>query len=67
MIRLEVENENYQGRLIGANGYLVVLAKYSHNAEPEEEYIDLKPILEGLYIDPASFLKPIKNVRVAYA
>ena len=47
--------------------YVDVLAKYSHNAEPEEEYIDLKPILEGLYIDPASFLKPIKNVRVAYA
>lgn len=49
------------------NGYLVVLAKYSHNSNPEEEYIDLKPILEGLYIDSATFLKPIKSVRVAYA
>lgn len=49
------------------NGYLVVLAKYRHNAEPEEEYIDLKPILDGLYIDSESFLKPIKNVRIAYA
>ena len=49
------------------NGYLVVLAKYSHNAEPEEEYIDLKPILAGLYIDAATFLKPIKSVRIAYA
>jgi hypothetical protein len=49
------------------NGYLVVLAKYSHNANPEEDYIDLKPILEGLYIDSNSFLKPIKSVRVAYA
>ena len=49
------------------NGYLVVLAKYSHNAEPEEEYIDLKPILDGLYIDADKFLKPIKTVRVAYA
>lgn len=49
------------------DGNLVVLAKYSHNAEPEEEYIDLKPILEGLYIDSASFLKSIKNVRIAYA
>lgn len=49
------------------NGYLVVLAKYSHNTEPEEEYIDLKPILDGLYIDSAAFLKPIKNVRIAYA
>ena len=47
------------------DGYLVVLAKYRHNAEPEEEYIDLKPILGGLYIDSASFLKPIKSVRIA--
>ena len=47
--------------------YLVVLAKYRHNAEPEEEYIDLKPILEDLFIDPVTFLKPIKNVRIAYA
>ncbi len=49
------------------NGYLVVLAKYSHNAKPEEEYIDLKPILNGLYIDADTFLKPIKSVRIAYA
>ena len=25
------------------NGYLVVMAKYKQNAEPEEEYIDLVP------------------------
>ena len=49
------------------DGYLVVMAKYSHNAKPEEEYIDLKPILDGLYIDSAAFLKPIKSVRIAYA
>lgn len=49
------------------DGYLVVLAKYSHNAQPEEEYIDLKPILKGLYIDSTAFLKPIKSVRIAYA
>ena len=49
------------------DGYLVVLAKYNHNDEPEEEYIDLKPILEELYIDPVTFLKPIKSVRLAYA
>ena len=49
------------------DGYLVVMAKYSHNAEPEEEYIDLKPILASLYIDSATFLKPIKSVRIAYA
>jgi len=49
------------------DGYLVVLAKYTHNPEPEEEFIDLKPILDGLYIDSSSFLKPIKSVRIAYA
>ena len=47
------------------DGYLVVLAKYTHNAESEEEYIDLKPILDGLYIDSAAFLKPIKSVCIA--
>ena len=59
--------ERYVDVLRWDDGYLVVLAKYSHNSEPEEEYIDLKPILDGLYIDSASFLKPIKNVRIAYA
>lgn len=49
------------------DGYLVVMAKYNHNATPEEEYIDLKPILNNLYIDSRSFLKPIKSVRIAYA
>ena len=48
------------------NGYLVVMAKYKHNEKPEEEYIDLIPILKNLYIDAAHFLKPIKEVRLAY-
>ena len=47
------------------DGYLVVLAKYIHNAEPEEEYIDLKPVLIDKGIDPVTFLKPIKTVRIA--
>ena len=59
--------ERYVNVVRWDNGYLVVMAKYSHNSEPEEEYIDLKPILDGLYIDSEAFLKPIKNVRVAYA
>ena len=59
--------ERYVEVLKWDDGYLVVLAKYSHNTEPEEEYIDLKPILKDLYIDSASFLKPIKKVRIAYA
>ncbi len=48
------------------NGYLVVMAKYKHNKEPEEEYIDLVPILRDLYIDVSKFLKPIKGVELAY-
>lgn len=48
------------------NGYLVVMAKYQHNKEPEEEYIDLLPILKNLYIDAARFLKSIKEVKLAY-
>ena len=59
--------ERYVDVLKWDDGYLVVLAKYSHNAEPEEEYIDLKPILKDLYIDSVAFLKPIKSVRIAYA
>lgn len=48
------------------NGYLVVMAKYKHNDENEEEYIDLVPILQKLYISPDEFLKPIKEVIVKY-
>ena len=50
-------------------GYLVVMAKYTHNSESEEEYIDLIPILENLYISPQDFLRPIKGVKLenAYA
>lgn len=49
------------------NGYIVVMAKYKHSDKPEEEYIDLVPILEGLYIDKTEFLRPIKKVSVYYA
>ncbi|RHP33998.1 DUF7724 family protein [Lachnotalea sp. AF33-28] len=48
------------------NGYMVVMAKYRHNQDPEEEYIDLVPILKNLYIDASQFLKPIKEVRLVY-
>ena len=46
------------------NGYLVVMAKYKHNQHPEEEYIDLVPILQNLYLDADKFLEPIKEVQV---
>ena len=48
------------------NGYPVVIAKYRHNSQPEEEYIDLLPILNGLYINGQEFLKPIKGVAIAH-
>ena len=48
------------------NGYLVVMAKYSHNEEPEEEYIDLVPILRNLFFDVAAFLTPIRGVEICY-
>ena len=47
-------------------GYLVVMAKYAHNTEPEEEYIDLVPVLETLYIDVDEFVDKIKKVSVKY-
>lgn len=46
------------------NGYIVVMAKYAHNEKSEEDYIDLVPILENLYINPNDFLKPIKHVII---
>ena len=45
-------------------GYLVVMALYEGSDIPEEEYIDLIPILENLYFDVDRFLKPIKEVRI---
>lgn len=59
--------ERYMDVVTWDDGYLVVLVKYRRNAELEEEYIDLKPILNDLYIDSISFLKPIKSVRIVYA
>ena len=46
------------------NGYIVVMAKYEGNTQPEEEYIDLIPILENLYFDIDEFLNAIKEVRI---
>ena len=47
------------------HGYLVVMAKYRHNDRPEEEYIDLVPVLQNLYFDADRFLELIKGVKVA--
>ena len=45
------------------NGYLVVDADYS-TLGPTEEYVDIRAILDDLYIDPVAFLAPIKGVRI---
>ena len=47
------------------NGYIVVMADYEDLGETEE-YIDLLPILKNLYINPETFLKPIKSVKIDY-
>ena len=59
--------ERYDSVVTWDNGYLVVMAKYAHNKNLEEEYIDLILILKSLYIKPYDFLKPIKSVEVRYA
>ena len=45
------------------NGYLVVDADYS-TLGVTEEYVDIKSILDDLYIDAQRFLKPIKGVLI---
>ena len=48
------------------DGYIVVDTEYSHSSEPIDEYIDLRPILEDLHMDPYEFLEPIERVVVSY-
>ncbi len=35
--------------------------------EEIEEYIDLEPVLDSLFMDKKVFLKPIKEVKIQYA
>lgn len=58
--------ERYTDVVEWDHGYLVVMAKYK-NQPAEEEYIDLEPILNNLYIDSNAFLTPIKKVSLQYA
>ena len=58
--------EKYTKVLLWDHGYLEVLAKYRQNDHEIEEYINLEPVLDRLYMDKESFLKPIKNVRIYY-
>ena len=45
------------------NGYIVVMADYE-GMGVTEEYIDLVPILQNLYINPEIFLKNIQTVKI---
>ena len=45
-------------------GYMAVMAKYSGNSKPVEEYIDLLSTLDELHINRTNFLQPIKYLRV---
>ena len=58
--------DRYTKVLLWDNGYIEVMAKYNHESEEIEEYIDLEPVLEGLYMDKQKFLEPIKEVRIEY-
>ena len=59
--------ERYTKVLLWDSGYLEVMAKYRQREQEIEEYIDLDPILKGLYMDKAAFLDPIKGVTIQYA
>ncbi len=59
--------EKYVKVLTWDKGYIEVMAKYRQRDHEIEEYIDLEPVLDGLYMDKDAFLSPIKNVRIEYA
>ena len=59
--------ERYTKVLLWDNGYIEVMAKYKQEKDEIEEYIDLTPVLDGLYMDKQKFLAPIKEVRIEYA
>jgi len=54
----------YTGVLRWEDGYLEVGADYGHGEE--EDYIDIRQILDNLYYDSDTFLKNIKKVEVRY-
>ena len=58
--------ERYTRVVSWNHGYLEVMAKYRQRQGDVEEYIDLAPILDGLYMDKEEFLAPIAKVRIEY-
>ncbi len=59
--------EKYTKILLWDNGYIEVMAKYKNRQKEIEEYIDLRPVLDNLYMDKNKFLSPIKEVKIEYA
>lgn len=58
--------EKYTKILKWDKGYIEVLAKYAHEKEEIEEYIDLVPVLQDLYMDVDDFLSSINEVEIEY-
>ena len=58
--------ERYSKVVTWDDGYIVVMTKYKHNTEDEEEYIDLVSILNRLQMDKEECFKQIKKVEVRY-
>lgn len=48
-------------------GYIVVKALYDNSPLEEEDYIDMIPILENLYMEPQEFLKGVEGVCIGNA
>ena len=58
--------ERYTRIITWDEGYIEVMTKYRQREYEIEEYIDLIPVLDELYMDRNSFLSPIRNVRIEY-
>ena len=58
--------EKYTSIVEWDNGYLVVRSQ-NYGQEECEDYIDLVPILQNLYMNPDTYIKDIKGVEIRYA
>lgn len=58
--------DRYTKILLWDNGYIEVMAKYKNKEQEIEEYIDLIPVLDNLYMNKKEFLSPIKEVKIQY-
>ncbi len=65
LIRFKVSKslKAFKKILLWDNGYIEVIADYDKQGETEE-YIDLIPILNNLYMEPNAFLKDIEEVKI---